>query len=556
MERPFPAYRGNDPYVFVSYSHEDDELVYPEIEWLHGEGFNIWYDEGISPGSRWSDALARALSGSSHFVFLVTPNSAASQNCTDEVGFALEKGKPLLAIHLAETELPDGLALRLGSRQAIMKYVENDTAYRAKVTEALGQTTPRASATASDDTGVDLSEADRIYAAMAVLPFDCRTEDPDLELFAETVAEEIAHLMVNVMPGKRLLAPSETATYARRNASSREIAAELEVGMVVRGNLRKAGDKVRITVELTRDTGEQLWSHRFDVPAEELASREDRIIDMIVDGVDSSARTCQRQLAFATPVEELGPWGLYSKMRATNWAPSRELRLECRSMMERAIELDPHPVFLADTAFIIANGVMEGFSRDREADTALARKYAERAASSQHTYPLMAAGGAFIFLGEHERGLRLTRLGYEKAPRWGVSLDAYAMQSLWCGEVTVALEKYKELMELGLPGQGVPAQYIAQCHAVLGNLSEGLIWARQAVDVSSGWLTAQTTYANLLARADRIDEAAAAIERIKEMLPGFAIRKSINTYRRLYGAEEAREAVTSGLQKLLDMGYE
>lgn len=51
MERPFPAYKGNQPYVFVSYAHDDAELVYPEIHRLREAGFNIWYDEGISPGA-------------------------------------------------------------------------------------------------------------------------------------------------------------------------------------------------------------------------------------------------------------------------------------------------------------------------------------------------------------------------------------------------------------------------------------------------------------------------------------------------------------------------
>ncbi len=115
-ERPFSAYSGDAPYVFVSYAHHDAERVYPELTWLREQGINIWYDEGITPGSRWSDALANALERAAHFVFLVSPRSAASQNCVDEVGFALERDKPVLAVHLEPTRLSPGLALRLGSR--------------------------------------------------------------------------------------------------------------------------------------------------------------------------------------------------------------------------------------------------------------------------------------------------------------------------------------------------------------------------------------------------------------------------------------------------------
>lgn len=51
MERPFKAYQGDEPYIFVCYAHDDAARVYPEIARLREVGFHIWYDEGISPGS-------------------------------------------------------------------------------------------------------------------------------------------------------------------------------------------------------------------------------------------------------------------------------------------------------------------------------------------------------------------------------------------------------------------------------------------------------------------------------------------------------------------------
>ena len=58
MDKPFPAYDGDEPYVFVSYAHENEAIVRTEISWLQDQGVNVWYDEGIRPGSEWSDALA------------------------------------------------------------------------------------------------------------------------------------------------------------------------------------------------------------------------------------------------------------------------------------------------------------------------------------------------------------------------------------------------------------------------------------------------------------------------------------------------------------------
>jgi hypothetical protein len=61
MDKPFPAYSDNDPYIFVSYAHKDAGEIYPQLAWLNDQGFNIWYDEGIEPGSEWSNELANAI---------------------------------------------------------------------------------------------------------------------------------------------------------------------------------------------------------------------------------------------------------------------------------------------------------------------------------------------------------------------------------------------------------------------------------------------------------------------------------------------------------------
>ena len=111
MERPFQAYEGDEPYVFVCYAHDDIALVYPEIARLKDSDFNIWYDEGISPGSEWSDSVASHIEGCAAFLYFVTPCSADTEHCRREVNFALEQPCGMLAVHLEPTELPSGLKL-------------------------------------------------------------------------------------------------------------------------------------------------------------------------------------------------------------------------------------------------------------------------------------------------------------------------------------------------------------------------------------------------------------------------------------------------------------
>jgi serine/threonine-protein kinase len=134
---PFEAYKGDAPYAFVSYAHADAHLVLPDIASLRSMGVNIWYDEGIDPGNEWPEEIAVALDRSSLFICYVTPRSVDSRNCRNEIHFALDTNKAFVAIHLEETELPKGLALRMGDLQAIMKYRIDPQTYERKIRKVI-----------------------------------------------------------------------------------------------------------------------------------------------------------------------------------------------------------------------------------------------------------------------------------------------------------------------------------------------------------------------------------------------------------------------------------
>ena len=137
VERPFAAYEGKEPYVFVCYAHADRETVYPELARLHRSGHHIWYDEGITPGSEWSEALARAIEGCAAFLYYVTPNAVASEHCRRELNYALEHGCLIFDVHLVPTDMPRGLKLTLSNRQAIHRYEYSEADYVAKLDRSL-----------------------------------------------------------------------------------------------------------------------------------------------------------------------------------------------------------------------------------------------------------------------------------------------------------------------------------------------------------------------------------------------------------------------------------
>lgn len=115
------VYNGNEPFVFVSYAHSDSKKVLPIIEYMQRTGIRIWYDDGIEAGSEWPQYIAENLAKASCVLVFMSPNSANSHNCRNEINLASELKKEFLVVHMSDFELPLGLKLQLSSNQAIFR---------------------------------------------------------------------------------------------------------------------------------------------------------------------------------------------------------------------------------------------------------------------------------------------------------------------------------------------------------------------------------------------------------------------------------------------------
>lgn len=115
-------YEGNDPYIFISYSHKDTDRVMPVIRALTDAGYRVWYDEGIDPGSEWPESIAQHLNGSDVCIYFISENSLKSSNCKREVNFALSKEKGFLSIVLEPVQMSLGLELQIATYMSLIRY--------------------------------------------------------------------------------------------------------------------------------------------------------------------------------------------------------------------------------------------------------------------------------------------------------------------------------------------------------------------------------------------------------------------------------------------------
>ena len=138
-DRSLAPYQGDEPYLFLSYSHRNADAAAEAIRWLTAAGFRVWYDEGVIPATEWDENIAQAIENCSYLIALISEAYLASSNCLDELNYARDRNIPLLLIYLEDVALPSGLAMRLGRLLAIHRYrYDNPAAFYSKVVRAKG----------------------------------------------------------------------------------------------------------------------------------------------------------------------------------------------------------------------------------------------------------------------------------------------------------------------------------------------------------------------------------------------------------------------------------
>ena len=111
----FEAYTGNEPYLFISYSHRDTNEVYPILDALHDRKYRIWYDESCENGNDFREELREKIENCDAVVLFVSAASMSSPFCGMEVIVARENGKRLYPIYLDDAVVPPAFEILLAN---------------------------------------------------------------------------------------------------------------------------------------------------------------------------------------------------------------------------------------------------------------------------------------------------------------------------------------------------------------------------------------------------------------------------------------------------------
>jgi len=305
LEKPFPAYKGNDSYVFVCYAHADAAFVYADIQQLYRKGINLWYDEGISAGRPWRAEIADAVRGASRLLFFISEASVQSQHCTHEVDYAMDKGIDIVPVYLDDTELTAELDLVLNRVQAL--YRKSDALYIQHLLDALGDTAAPIKAPAITPWKRSLNPTTAmgfIFAIFFVLVWwylqDSTVPKSDInpnsiavlpllnidggersEIFSNGLTEDVINSLSRI-PGLQVSSRRDSFSMPD-NVSSSEVRQRLRVNYYIEGSVRLADDRIRVVIRLIESgSGRQLQSRSFTGSSEDLFKIQDEITSLAI----------------------------------------------------------------------------------------------------------------------------------------------------------------------------------------------------------------------------------------------------------------------------------
>jgi adenylate cyclase len=172
---------------------------------------------------------------------------------------------------------------------------------------------------------------------LAVLPFTNISPDPNDEYFADGLTEELITKLSEIK-GLKVIARTSVMGYKRKEKKVSEIAEELEVGSIIEGSVRKAGDRIRISVQLIdSSTQEHLWSSNYDSKLDDIFAIQSDVASKVAASISTGFFSGGTR----KDTKDIGAYTLYLKaMQLLNEVTEASTR-EALSLLQRAIAKDP-----------------------------------------------------------------------------------------------------------------------------------------------------------------------------------------------------------------------
>jgi TolB-like protein/Tfp pilus assembly protein PilF len=388
-------------------------------------------------------------------------------------------------------------------------------------------------------------------ASIAVLPFTSRSVDPAHAMFADGIHDELLTSLANI-GALKVISRTSVMEYRDTTKNLRQIAKELGVATVLEGAVQRAGDEVRINVQLIdASTDEHLWANTYDrrLSTNNLFAIQTEIATTIADKLRATLTSDEKDRIAKVPTENLQAYNLYLAGRQNVYQRKVENLQRARELFEQAITLDPKFAKaysgLSDTVIILYSnfGALEPDVVLPKAKTLLDKALAldPDDADIHASIGLLASTRWEVTYSDAD--LAAAEGGFERAiainPNHAQALAWYAGQEMFRGEYAHAIELFERTLRLD-PLARVSQLNLGESYAGMGEHRKALDTWLDCTRLNPDWPGAAADIGLHLADLGRLDEALAWGKKTSAMSSDSSdLRGQINAYAALGQTERA-----------------
>ena len=237
--------------------------------------------------------------------------------------------------------------------------------------------------------------------SLAVLPFADLSPAGDQDYFADGVVEALTAALSPIR-SFFVVARSSSFVFKGRIPSSQEVRDTLGVRYYLEGSVQRAGDRVRINVQLVEtERGSSSWAEHYDGALADLFDLQDHITEQVAGALQPSIRRAEVERARRKRPQELDAYDFVMQGLPLVWSHEQSDNARALELLRRAIEIDPdYAMALALAAWCEGQRLVYNWAEDREATKDSLLMLARRGENLSEDDPLVltALGAAQTFV--------------------------------------------------------------------------------------------------------------------------------------------------------------
>jgi adenylate cyclase len=364
--------------------------------------------------------------------------------------------------------------------------------------------------------------------SIAVLPFQNLSGDPGQEYFADGIAEEITTALAR-LHGFFVIVRNSAFTYKGRTVNVKQIGRELGVRYLLEGSVQKAGERVRIGVQLA-DAGSarEVWVERYERALADLFALQDEIATSVVVAVEPQLYAAERARVQRMPPDKLDAWDHVIRAVALMGRRTRSDNAAALELLSRALRLDPSYARALGLHAWLSLWNAHGWSASGLAavlEPATERAQAAVAIDPDDPWARLALGFAHMLRREHEDAVEEMRAALDLNPNFALGHTCLGLALVYGARGAEAVGHFEAAMRLS-PRDPLLSVFVGGCafaHCMAGDYVAGLDWGHRAVrqnpDLVGGWRALALSTAML----GHDEEAREAVRRARQLQSDYSV---------------------------------